>query len=199
MKSAVQNAGSNATLRVCRPALFIGMALLAGLTLAAPSRAAAPENDPIKDAIRKMFDIAYVPVQSPIIAKIFSASFYDVTSKIKGGDMASKLRVARIGDRVVLLEDTTTTHPMPVFLSTIKKDFRITKDEDAALFENTLDRLFPVGGFGGDDSKHKEIRRTKESVTFVRGAFFDKRKGFILTLAADGSVTGVTYSLDIKK
>jgi hypothetical protein len=107
--------------------------------------------------------------------------------------------VARIGDRVVLLEDTTTTRPMPVFFSTIKKDFRITKDEDAALFENTLDRLFPVGGFGGDDSKHKEIRRTKESVTFVRGAFFDKRKGFILTLAADGSVTGVTYSLDIKK
>ncbi len=202
MTSAAQDNNSNASSPKRRPARFIVAALLASLAWTAPSHAAAPEKDPIKEAIRKLYDISYVPIQSPIFTKIYAAAFYEVSSKLEGGDnmMASaKTIVARIQNNVFLLEATTTTRPMPMFLSTIKKDFRITKDEDAALFENTLDRLFPIGGFGDRDQKSKAFRRTKESVTFIRGEFFEKRKGFVLTLGPSGTITGITYSLDIKK
>ena len=110
-----------------------------------------------------------------------------------------KLLVARTGDKVFLLEDRSTTQRMPVFLSAIRKDFRIKSDEDAALFENTLDRIFPMDNSSMQkDEKYKEIRRTGQTATFIRGAFFQNRKGFVLTLGADGTITGVTYSLDIK-
>ena len=158
---------------------------------------AAKDNDPIKDAVRKMFDISYVPVQSPAITKIYLASFYDVTNKIGSAAVftTSKLLVARAGNSVILLEDTSTDQAMPNFLRTVKKDFKIKTDKDAELFESTLDLIFPMGQF---DNKPKEIIRTGQTVKFVRGAFLQKTKGFILTLGPDGAVTGITYKLGIE-
>ena len=175
------------------------IAMYASVAQAASTPAASQDNDLVRDAVRKMYEVGSSPVQSPIIAKIFTASFYKVTSQIKGNGMANNMVVARNGDSVVALEETTTNGPMPLLLSVVKKDFRITNDEDAALFENALDRLYPLSEWGGSkDDKVKEVRRTKETVTFIRGAFFNERKGFILTLGADGAITGISYSLKIK-
>ena len=177
-----------------------GLLLVVTATALVQPQAAPAEKDPIKNAVRNLYDITYVPVQSPIMAKIFSASFYQVTSKLAGGNMVDKLLVASAGDKVFLLEDTTTTHPMPNFLATIKKDFKLKSDEDAALFENTLDRLYPMGGhmMSQEDQAAKAIKRTSTSVTFIRGAFFKNRKGFVLSLGPDGNITGITYALDLK-
>jgi hypothetical protein len=178
-----------------------GLALLAIVALAMPSQAASADTDPIKEAVLKMYDISYAPVQSPIMSKIYSATFYDVTISLKRGDTveSGKLLVARDGDKVFLLEDRSSTQPMPSFLSAIRKDFRIKGNEDAALFESTLDLIFPVEDTVNEKNlKYKEMRLTGKTATFIRGAFFENRKGFVLTLGADGAITGVTYSLDIK-
>jgi hypothetical protein len=107
--------------------------------------------------------------------------------------------LVRNGNNFLSLDDTSTTQPMPTFLSTIKKTFRIKSDEDAALFEGTLDRIYPISdSMGGEDRKYKKIRRAGQTVTFIRGKFFDNRKGFVMTLGKDGSVTGISYSLEIK-
>jgi len=183
-----------------RARFLTGLVLLTIVALSMQSHAASADNDLIKEAVLKMYDISYEPIQSPIMSKIYSASFYDVTINLKRGDSVdtSKLFVARTGDKVFLLEDRSTTQRMPLFLSAIRKDFRIKSDEDAALFENTLDRIFPIDdSLMQKDQKYKGIRLTGKTATFIRGAFFDNRKGFILTLGADGTITDVTYSLDI--
>jgi len=183
---------------MCR--ILTGLVFLAMLALPVQTHAASDGVDPIKEAVLKMYDVSYVQIQSPIITKIYQASFYDVTVNLKRGESVEtgKLIVARNGDKVLLLEDRSTTQKMPLFFATIKKDFRIKSDEDAALFENTLDRIFPDEDIMKKDRNYREIRRTDRTVTFIRGAFFENRKGFILNLGNDGNITGITYSLDIK-
>jgi len=86
-----------------RARFLTGLVLLTIVALSMQSHAASADNDLIKEAVLKMYDISYEPIQSPIMSKIYSASFYDVTINLKRDSVdTSKLFVARTGDKVFL-------------------------------------------------------------------------------------------------
>ena len=46
-----------------------GLVLLAIVALSMPSQAASAGDDLIKEAVLKMYDVSYEPIQSPIMSK----------------------------------------------------------------------------------------------------------------------------------
>ncbi|MGA7966825.1 MAG: hypothetical protein WCB49_13245 [Gammaproteobacteria bacterium] len=137
------------------------------------------------------------PLDNSSLSKVFPAKFYNVDVIVAGG--SQKVLVARKGSDLVQVTMPSTTADMPGFQKLLNADFRLKSDEDAHTLQNALDVLYPISSnFGGEDAKAKTIKHTGNEWTFVRGKFFEHFKGFVFTTNADGVITNVKYSLDIK-
>jgi hypothetical protein len=162
--------------------------------------AAADETKAVEQEVLKRIKITPTKVESLAVKKVFAATFYKVKIGIKDGDSTStsELSLARNQGKFVSIESTTTTRKMPVLQSVVKKDFKLKSEADAKVFQEALDKLYPVRGFG-DDGKAKAIKKTASGWTFVRGTFFKDLKGFVVTTDASGVIKTIDYSLGIKK
>lgn len=137
------------------------------------------------------------PLDNPELSKVFSARFYEVNVIVAGS--GQKILVARQGNDLVDLTKPSTTAPMPGLRKLLDPGFRLKSDGDAHRLQDALDILYPVdSSFGDEDARAKTIRHAGDEWTFVRGKFFEHFKGFVFTTSADGVVTDVKYSLDIK-
>lgn len=179
--------------------IFTTMSL--ALTVAASgalAQGANPADQQFFNAhIGKLVTLKPAPLDNPALAKVFSARFYDVDVVVAGG--GTKVLVARTGSDLVQVTTPSTTADMPGFPNLINADFRLKSDENAHVLQDALDILYPISSdFGGDDAQAKAIKHAGNEWTFVRGKFFDHFKGFIFTTNADGAITNVKYSLDIK-
>jgi len=173
---------------------------LAASLLWTGSWAMADEKEEVRKEVLRRIEIESSRVESLALKKAFSATFYDVTIKIKegGGSSTSKMLLAKKDGKFVNLESTVTTQKMPGLQSLVSKDFKLKTEADAKVFEEALDKLYPVRSFGSK-KKAKAVKKTDNGWAFIRGTFFKDLKGFEVTTDAAGTVTAIGYSLEIKK
>ncbi len=179
--------------------IFTAMSLtLAVAASGALAQGASPADQQFfNENIGKLVKLKPAPLDNPALAKVFSAKFYNVDVIVAGG--GTKVLIGRKGSDLVQVTTPSTTADMPGFQKLLNTDFRLKSDENAHTLQDALDILYPISSdFGDDDAQAKTIKHAGNEWTFVRGKFFDHFKGFVVTTNADGVVTDVKYSLDIK-
>ncbi|VTU00631.1 Uncharacterized protein OS=Endozoicomonas elysicola GN=GV64_00235 PE=4 SV=1 [Gemmataceae bacterium] len=135
-------------------------------------------------------------VKDPAVAKVFSAKVYQVG--LGFGSVTYPLQVSRNGDAIVALKDLSTNQDMPELKAIINPEFKLATETDAIVFEAATEALYPLSdGFDDGGAAVKQVRHKGTEWTFVRGKFFEKYKGFVVTTDEKGAITKVRYSLDI--
>ena len=130
------------------------------------------------------------------IGKVFSGTFFTVDVTL--GDNSEKVIAVRSGDELVQVAKPSTTAKMPELTKLVKPEFKLAGEADAKAFEVALDAIYPIDAtFNKDDLKVKAIKQKGDEWTFIRGKFFEHFKGFVVTTKADGTISEITYSLDI--
>jgi hypothetical protein len=180
--------------------IVITSAVLAGVLAQAGPRAQqlSPADQQFFD--RHIADVVRLepsPVDNPALPKVFDCRFYRV--KVVVAQSSWTLVVARTASDLVQVALPSTASEMPDLQHLVRPAFRLATDEDAHVFQDALDVLYPIdAGFGGRDVAAKTIRHAGTAWTFVRGKFFDHDKGFVVTTDEAGAVTAVKYSLEIQ-
>lgn len=154
----------------------------------------------IKESICRMIDVQAQPVSSEALKRVFQGRFFQVKLSRKNPDGSiygmGKLRMVRLGDRMVFPSDIGTDKSLPVLLEILNPDFSLTTDSDARLMEQALGALYPVHSIS--DKNATGIRRQGDTWLFVRGKFFDHHKGFVVK-TKNGKVTELRYKLKISQ
>jgi hypothetical protein len=180
--------------------LVVAAAAAALLLLAGPVRAAGVAPDERAFIEKHIFDFIKVEpdrLHSSALDKVFSAPVYDVEVKITegGGSSIVHLIVARAGDELVDLSAPSGNADLPQLKKLLNPEFKLRNEQDAQLLQDALDKLYPVRD--SSDKKEKAVKHSGNAWTFIRSKFFDNHVGFIFTADADGTITGVKYSLDV--
>ena len=183
---------------------LLAFAVVAALSLAWTARGAGLSADERAFFDKHMSDIVKVEpsrMDEPALKKVFDAPFFDVKVTINQGGsetQTSDVKVARVGQELVNVSLPSTTEQMPKLKQMFKPTFKLRSEQDAKAVEAALDVLYPISNsFGGEDLKAKAIKHAGNKWMFIRGAFFQKHKGFAFTTGADGAITAVEYSLDL--
>ncbi|MBA4189677.1 MAG: hypothetical protein C0467_16960 [Planctomycetaceae bacterium] len=130
------------------------------------------------------------------IAKVLTAKIYRVELGV--GDTTLTPLIGRDGEKIVTLTQPSTNQDVPGLKAIVDPKFKLTTETDAIVFQSVLDALYPISNtFGEDDLKAKTIRHNGTEWTFVRGKFFKKDKGFMVTTDKDGVITKVRFSLEL--
>ncbi|WP_439622310.1 hypothetical protein [Gemmata sp.] len=146
--------------------------------------------------LSKLIKVKPTLVKDPAVAKVFVVKVYRVELTVNNNRFP--LQVSRNGDAIVALKDLSTNQDMPELKAIINPDFKLLNDTDAIVFEAATEALYPLSdGFDDGGAAVKQVRHKGTEWTFVRGKFFDKFKGFVVTTDEKGAVTKVRYSLDI--
>ncbi|MFT5131415.1 MAG: hypothetical protein ACI8W8_005051 [Rhodothermales bacterium] len=184
------------------------LALIALLHCLAPVQLYSAEITPEENAligaeVRKLYKLRTKAesLSSEAVSKVTNAKVYSVKVTIAGpdGETSEKIKFVKDGDAFSTITRPSTNEKCPELKALIKKDFRLKTEEDAKALEAALDALYPLSEhFGGKDKKAKAIRRTANSVTFVRGEFFKDFKGYVFETDDNGAIVEVRYSLGIK-
>ena len=147
-------------------------------------------------SIGKLLKVEPSPITGEALEKVFSAKFYQVKVGLKGGgDML--LVAARVGDSLSEVSMPGTTSDMVDLKALVKPDFKLKTDADGKAFEAALDLLYPPDT--RYDEKRKAVQHAGTQWTFIRGEFIDNFKGLVVTTDADGAITSIKYSREIKK
>lgn len=184
--------------------LFV--ALILGLFLS-PVRAAeqpvsADDKAFFDKQMGKLVKFEPKPLAGDALGKVFAAKFFKLGVSVGADGMSVDLVVAKSGDNLLEVTTPSTTADMPDFKTLFKPDFKLKTDADAKSLQAALDLLYPIDerfSDGKEDIKAKTFKHTGTTWTFIRGKFFDDFKGFIVKIDANGTVTSVEYSLNIKK
>jgi hypothetical protein len=107
----------------------------------------------------------------------------------------STMIVARSGDNVVALSRPGTDGDYPNIQKMLNPSLRLTSDSDLKPVQNAFDLVFPI--VGTQDMSARDYKHAGNQWTLVRGMFFDKKMGFVLTTDASGAVTDVKYVLKL--
>jgi len=176
------------------------LAVLAASVLLSGSWAMADEKEEVRKEVLRRIEIETTELESVALKKVFGATFYNVKVKIKkdGGSSTSDMLLVKKDGNFVDIEGTSTTKKMPGLGSLIAKDFKLKSEADAKVFEEALDKLYPIRSFGGD-KETKAVKKTSSGWVFVRGKFFKSLKGFEVTTDAKGAVTAIKYNLELKQ
>jgi cellulose synthase/poly-beta-1,6-N-acetylglucosamine synthase-like glycosyltransferase len=132
------------------------------------------------------------------LAKVFAVPFYSVKMIIKeddGGEGYTSFTAARVGTQLVNVTAPGTDGDLPKFLKMIDPKFKLAADADATVVQQALDALYPP--FSDSDKKEVKFTHTGNQWMFVRGKFFDDKKGYVFTTGADGTITAVKYLLKL--
>jgi hypothetical protein len=149
--------------------------------------------------IGKLVKLEPQPLTGAALDKVFSAKFFKVNVSIGASGGGQDLVVARSGDNAVEVTTPGTTEDMPDLKKLVKADFKLKADADGKTFESALDLLYPIDErFDKEDLKVKAVKHKGTEWTFIRGKFFDNFKGIVVTTNADGVITNIKYSLEIK-
>jgi hypothetical protein len=144
----------------------------------------------------KLVTVKPTLVKDPAVAKVFVVKVYRVELTVNNNRFP--LQVSRNGDAIAALKDLSTNQDMPELKAIINPEFKLATETDAIVFEAATEALYPLSdGFDDGGAAVKQVRHKGTEWTFVRGKFFDKYKGFVVTTDEKGVVTKVRYSLDI--
>ncbi len=131
--------------------------------------------------------------------RVFAMRFYAVQVNLAQdtANFTKKLIVAPVGSHLVNVSVPGSDADMPGLLKALNPSFRLATAADAAALQQALDTVYPIEDKA--DLKLRANRRMGNQWLFVRGEFFDDRKGFVFETDAKGSVTAVKYSLRLPK
>jgi hypothetical protein len=175
--------------------------LLAALAIAASGALPAARADDgagfIKDHISDVVKIDAVAISDPAVASTFAAPVYTVTIGISDGEsmQTNSMIVTRVGDKVMPLSRPGTDGDYPMIQKLLNPSLRLTSDGDLKTVQNAFDLVYPIVGM--QDMSARDFKHTGNQWTLVRGVFFDKKMGFVLTTDGDGAVTDVKYVLKL--
>jgi hypothetical protein len=175
---------------------FVTMSLLASTALA---QTLSPDEKAFFDKhVSDFITITPKRLSDAAITKTFSTPIYEVTVTTKDGDGGTgteKFVVGRIGEKLVPLSRPGTDGDYPAIQKMINSDFKLLTDDDATALQTALNVVYPL--ITNDEKKVVAFRHSGHDWTFVRGTFFDKQMGFVITTDDKGTVTGVKYVLKL--
>jgi hypothetical protein len=180
-----------------RYALALVVLCLSALTLAARGQQATPEVTAFFEKnLGKLIKVEPAPITGEALAKVFAAEFYRV--KVSTGDDgdAKLLVAARAGDKLSQVSLPGATADMPALKALVKLDFKLKTDADGQAFEAALDLLYPFDS--RYDEKRKAMKHSGMEWTFIRGVFINDYKGLVVATDADGTITSIKFSREIK-
>jgi hypothetical protein len=157
------------------------------------------DNQLIDKAVSKMVTIEKKRIAGDTISKVLTGSVYqiDIITTINNSSSTSTCYIVVKDGKLIELEDMSENRPMARLLSLMRKDFYLKSENDAKIFETVLDKIFPLGW---SDKDAKEHMKAANKWYFIRGKFFDSKKGFIVTIDPASKITAIEYSLEaIKK
>lgn len=184
-----------------RHALLLAVLCLGFFTLAARAEdATAEEKAFFEKNVTKLIQLDPTPMTGEALAKVFIAKFYSVKVSMGEDGAMTTLTVARKGNDMSQVSTPGSTADMPELKALVKPDFKLKTDTDGIVFQAALDVLYPIDDrFDKEDVKAKAVKHSGNQWTFIRGKFFDNLKGIIVTTDANGTITKISYSLEIKK
>jgi hypothetical protein len=176
--------------------LAFAASAIAGLC-STPTARADDGADFIKQHISDVVKIDAVPSADPAVLSTFGSSIYTVTVGISDGEsmQTNTLIVVRSGDNVVPLARPGTDGDYPKILKMLNPSLRLTSDSDLKTVQMAFDFVFPIVGM--QDMAARDYKHVGNQWTLVRGLFFDKKMGFVLTTDASGAVTDLKYVLKL--
>jgi hypothetical protein len=151
----------------------------------------------IMQHISDVVKIDAAPNTDPAVLSTFGNSIYTVTIGISDGDslQTNTIIVARSGDGVASLSRPSTDGDYPKILKMLNPSLRLTGDSDLKAVQNAFDIVYPIAGL--QDMSVRDYKHVGNQWILVRGMFFDKKMGFVLTTDANGAITDVKYVLKL--
>jgi hypothetical protein len=136
-------------------------------------------------------------IDAPAVQTVFAVPFYNVTIEIKEGDgnQTQQLVLVRMGDHLASATRPSSDAELPDFPKMIKPSFKLKTDDDAKALQSALDATCPI--VGDDDKKAEKFTHNGNEWHFIRGKFFDKQLGYILTTNDDGAITSAKFTLQL--
>lgn len=137
-------------------------------------------------------------MSDPAVVKVFGVPIYSVNVILDLGDGSTQgnpLVVARVDEKLVSVSRPGTDSDCPNIQKMFSPSFKLTSDDDAKSVQQAMDVVYPI--LGDSDKAAEKFTHGSNQWTFVRGKFFDKLMGFVVTTDAGGTVTGVKYVLKL--
>ena len=178
-----------------RTSLLLAALLVVTLT-GRGQEATADDKAFFEKNVGKLVKLDPAPITGQALEKVFGAKFYSVKASMGGEDGVKTLVAARFGDDLKDVSMPETNAEMPALKALVKPDFKLKADADGRTFEQALDLLYPVDV--RYDEKRKAVRHSGTEWTFIRGTFIGDFKGLVVTTDANGTITGIRYSREIK-
>ena len=172
--------------------LCVGLIAIAGRA----QDATAEEKGFLDANVGKLIKLDPSPVKGEELEKVFHATFYLVKAKLGNSGGTTMLVAARVGDNLSDVSLPGATTDMPGLKALVKPEFKLKADADGKAFEAALDLLYPPDT--RYDEKRKAVRHVGTTWTFIRGMFIGDYKGLVVTTDADGTITSIQYSREIK-
>jgi hypothetical protein len=135
-------------------------------------------------------------ISDPAVNTVFAGPLYQVKLGLTVLGFSSTLIVGRDGPHLVRVDVPSGSKGLPDFPKRINPAFRLVRDDDAKLLQRALDVIYPI--LSGTDKDAETFHHANDRWLFVRGTFFEKSKGYVFKTDANGIITSVEYSLDLK-
>ena len=176
------------------------LVLAAALTLTCTVNAAdlSPADKAFFDQhISDIIKIQPTQLDSDAVKKVFAVPFYSVNITIKEGDSTENqdLVVVRSGTSLISASRPSSDADLPEFPKMINPAFKLKTDDDAGVMQAALDAAYPI--VGDDDKKAEKFTHNGHEWRFIRGKFFDKEMGYLLTTDDSGAITSAKFMLKL--
>jgi hypothetical protein len=160
----------------------------------------AADNALLDKYMKEITKIEKVRINSDTLARVFTGSFYEVTTVfvVKGGSSSSGSFKLIIKDgKMIELEELSTAKKLGILFSLLNPAFRIKNENDAKIFETAIDKLYPLTW---SEVKNKEHKKINNKWYFIRGEFFDSKAAIMATIDGTSKITSLDFDLEaIKK
>jgi hypothetical protein len=166
--------------------IVLGLVTL-NITAQEPSQ---KDNALINDLFLSNLVINKQKIVSDTLTMVFKGTFYMVDPKIFSGEgegSYSCRNLVNINEGVIF--DRIDTG----LVLLLKDNFFLKTEKDVIIFETALDKLYPIDD--PEDQELKEHLKSGDIWYFIRGAFFDSKKAFKVTVDKDSKITGIVYDL----
>lgn len=182
---------------IMRYARLLVVMCLSLVTLAGRGQETTAEEKAFFDKnVGKLVKLEPTPITGQTLEKVFAAKFYTVKMSMGGEEGVRTLVAARLGEDLKDVTMPEANTDMPTLKALVRAGFKLKADADGKAFEQALDLLYPVDV--RYDEKRKAVRHSGTEWTFIRGAFIGNFKGLVVTADADGTITSIKYSREIK-
>jgi hypothetical protein len=182
---------------------IFGMLMIFTISLAKINAQNIPPADNLllDKYINSVLTIDKVKISSDTLAEVFEGAYYEFSPIVTMNNSVAACgtyKVLILKGQLSLMEEVGTTQRLDNLLLLVRKDFSIKNAGDAKIFETALDKIYPINWDA--DLKDKKFFKKDGKWYFIRGDFFDNKKGFIITLDANSKISAINFDLEaIKK